>query len=321
VELPADFSARIRGAYPNGAEWLAQLPTLVERAAQRWGLTDIRPVPNLSYNFVAFARAAARSNPASQGRAAEVVLKIGPPNPELASEMAALRLYEGRGCCGLLEADQGDYAFLIERLLPGLMLSDLEDDERATHIAAEVMQRLWQMSPSNSPHLQGNWGEGQGEVFNQLSDWFAALDELRPRFEGGTGPFPKELVERVEALLPELFADPLVPVLMHGDFHHFNVLSSERGWLAIDPKGVIGPRGYECGPLLINPWDDFARRADAVALTQRRVAILSERLGLERETILGWGIGHSLLSAWWDFDSGDWTYSTRCGEIFLQTSP
>ncbi len=44
---------------------------------------------------------------------------------------------------------------------------------------------------------------------------------------------------------------------MHGDFHHFNILSSERGWLVIDPKGVIGPAGYEVGPLLINPWGDL----------------------------------------------------------------
>jgi len=40
---------------------------------------------------------------------------------------------------------------------------------------------------------------------------------------------------------------------MHGDFHHYNVLSSDRGWLAIDPKGMLGPAAYEVGPLLMNP--------------------------------------------------------------------
>ncbi len=32
---------------------------------------------------------------------------------------------------------------LLERLQPGVMLSTLEDDEEATHIAAEVMQKIW----------------------------------------------------------------------------------------------------------------------------------------------------------------------------------
>jgi streptomycin 6-kinase len=297
VDLPAEFRTRIRAVYPNGAQWLDELPALVQRAAERWGLVDIRPAPNLSYNFVAFAT----------GAGGEAVIKIGPPNKELASELAALRLFDGQGCCRLLDANEADFAFLLERVLPGEMLAELPDDEQATHIAAEVMLRLWREAPT-----------GAG-AFIQLSDWFAGLDELRPRFGGGTGPFPKALVERVEGLLPELFDDARPALLMHGDFHHFNVLSSDRGWLAIDPKGVIGPRGYECGPLLINPWGDFSGRADAVAVTQRRVAILSEHLGLERQTLLNWGICHSLLSAWWDLDEGPGSqHSVRCGEIFLE---
>ena len=314
VELPPDFIARICRGYPNGVQWLETLPALVEEAARRWGLTDISPVPNLSYNFVAFAKV--RRSPAAplpEGEAAEVVLKIGPPNDELASEIATLRLIDGEGCCRLLEADDEHYTLLLERLSPGQMLSELEDDDEATRIAAEVMRLLWREVPSRT---EPGW-----ERFIRLSDWFAPLGGLRSRYGGSTGPFPMELVERVEQVLPALFADPLPPVLMHGDFHHFNVLSSGPGWKVIDPKGVIGPRGYECGPLLINPWDDFAERPDAVRITRRRVAILSERLGLEPQAILDWGICHSLLSAWWDTDEAGTggEYSIRCGEIFLNT--
>jgi streptomycin 6-kinase len=330
VELPQDFIARIRRSYQDGAQWLEDLPALVEGATRRWGLTEISPVPNLSYNFVAFAKVRPsppapfdspsassgcqlRAAPLPAGEVGEVVLKIGPPNDELASEIAALRLIDGEGCCRLLDADDEHYTLLLERLRPGRMLSELADDDEATRIAAEVMRRLWREVP---PRSEPGW-----ERFIRLSDWFAPLGGLRSRYGGTTGPFPMELVERVEQVLPELFADPLPPVLMHGDFHHFNVLSSGFGWRVIDPKGVIGPRGYECGPLLINPWDDFAERPDAVGTTQRRVAILSEGLGLEPQAILDWGICHTLLSAWWDTD-GTGTggeYSIRCGEIFLNT--
>ena len=84
-------------------------------------------------------------------------------------------------------------------------------------------------------------------------------------FNGGTGPFNEKLVERVERSVKDFFAENHKPVLMHGDFHHYNILSSERGWLVIDPKGVIGPACYEVGPLLINPWGDLLKRNDLPA--------------------------------------------------------
>jgi len=124
-----------------------------------------------------------------------------------------------------------------------------------------------------------------------------------------------------EALIPELFAMSSAPMLIHGDLHHFNILSSERGWLAIDPKGVVGPPEYETGPLLINPIPEFLRGPDAVRRTERRIAILSEQLGFERERIRAWGICHAVLSAWWDLSNNNagWEYAIRCAEIFLET--
>lgn len=301
LQLPESFIQTIINTYPNGRAWLADLPALVENAARRWGLENIQPVGNLSYNFVAFALAAGRD---------EVVLKIGPPNCELVSELTALRLFDGNGAARLLDANEAQYTFLLERLRPGVMLSELADDEAATRVAAGVMRSLWREPPPGLPLIP-------------LSAWFDELGDLRPRFGGGTGPFPARLVERVESNLPGLMRDSGPDILMHGDFHHFNILSSERGWLVIDPKGVIGPRGYECGPFLINPWGDFARHPDAIAISRRRIAILSEHLGLARELILEWAICHSLLSAWWDLTEEDTggEYALACGELFMGLSP
>jgi streptomycin 6-kinase len=194
------------------------------------------------------------------------------------------------------------------------MLAELKDDDERTHIAADVMQRLWRTAPDKNN-------------FIQLSDWFDELKTVRSKFDGGTGPFPKEIFEQVETFLPELFADKDVK-LIHGDFHHFNILKSEeRGWLIIDPKGVIGPAGYEVGPLMINPWgslSDGIRPALSWAegfkvQTERRIDILRERLGWEREKLIHWSLAHSVLSAWWDFESGmDWEYSLNCAKVFSE---
>jgi len=188
-------------------------------------------------------------------------------------------------------------------LQPGVMLATVEDDEDATHIAAEVMQKIWRPAQKD-------------DVFIRLSDWFDGLKNLRPMFNGGTGPFNEKLVERVEGSVKDFFIENHQPVLMHGDFHHFNILSSERGWLVIDPKGVIGPAGYEVGPFLINPWDDLLSGNNYRQMTKRRIDILHERLGFERERIREWGLAHAILSAWWSIeDHGDWHYALAFAEM------
>lgn len=284
--LPPSFLRNIRNSFgAEGERWLAELPNLLNKAARRWDLSLGEPFL-LSYNYVCAATRAAGT---------QAVLKIGVPNRELKSEMTALRLFDGEGACRLLEADDENYTFLLERLSPGQMLVEMDDDEARTHIACEVMTRLWRPAPPQLP-------------FIPLSGWFAELDKLRPRYNGGTGPFPRWLVERVEALLPDLLHPSNPQMLIHGDFHHFNVLSAARspdGWLAIDPKGVVGPVGYEVGPLLINPFDEVLQDENPLLMTERRLAILSEHLGLPAAHLRDWGLCHCLLSAWWDLAEDD----------------
>jgi len=229
----------------------------------------------------------------------------------LKSEMAALKLFNGEGACRLLECDEERYWMLLERLNPGVMLATVENDEEATRIAAEVMKKIWiPVNPVGARYLVPL------QEFIQLTDWFDGLKRLRKMFDGGTGPLNSKLVERVESSVKDFIAENHHPVLLHGDFHHFNVLSSERGWLIIDPKGVIGPAGYEPGPLLMNPWGDLLNGNNYRVMTKRRIDILHEHLGFERERIREWGLAHAILSAWWGIeDNTGWEYSMAFAEM------
>jgi streptomycin 6-kinase len=298
MNLPAVFVSNILHAFPaEGEKWLASLPQLLKDASQRWDLTLGEPYV-LSYNYVCAATL-------RNGR--PVVLKIGIPNPELSSEITALRLYKGEGACLLYEADPEAGMLVMERLQPGRMLYQYSTDERETTIAARLMKRLFRPAPKD-------------DTLIPLRRWFRDLKNLRLRFKGGTGPFPKRLVETVESLLPGLFSDARASVLLHGDFHHYNILDSSRGWLIIDPKGVTGPAGYEPAPYLMNPIDEFSRLPDAGQVTERRIKIFSEILGMDSKHLLDWAICHSLLSAWWDTNASGkgGEYSIACGEIFLK---
>jgi streptomycin 6-kinase len=312
MQLPEEFKSTIRNIHKeDGEKFLAVLPSLIDEVSQRWGLTDVQAVPNLSFNFVAFAKRPSTTPRNARGSALdEVVLKMAVPNPELTSEMSALKLFNGQGACQLLEHDEERGLLLLERLKPGKMLSELEDDDERTNIAADVILNMQRRGGVPPPELQGK--------FIKLSDWFNGLKKIRPHFNGGTGPFPKEILERVESFLAELFAEKDVK-LMHGDFHHFNILSSERGWLIIDPKGVIGPAGYEVGPFMINPWDGLSDWNSFKVQAERRVSIFSERLGWERQKIIRWSIAHAVLSAWWSIEDGmEDEYSLQCARMFSE---
>lgn len=307
MNLPSEFISIITSTFgEDGEALIANLLALIEEASSRWGLTNVQPVENLSYNFVAFAN---RGNE-------NVALKIGVPRDELTSEIAALRLFNGEGACRLIDADEDRGFLLLERLKPGVMLSAMEDDEQATHIGAEVMQKIWRPLELDSKLSEMQEQAPALQKFILLSDWFDGLKRLREMFNGGTGPLNEKLVERVEKSVKDLFIENHRPVLMHGDFHHFNVLSSERGWLVIDPKGVIGPAGYEVGPFLINPWGDLLNGTKYRRMTQRRIEILHERLGFERERIHAWGLAHAIISAWWSIeDNTGWEYALAFAEM------
>jgi streptomycin 6-kinase len=280
--IPNQFNrtiVEVHGA--AGAEWLRCLPALIADCERRWSLKVLPPFTNLSYNYVA---------PAIRSDGIDVVLKVGVPNPELRSEIEALRLFDGHGIVQLLDADRDQGVLLLERLKPGITLSSLTDDEKATSIAAQVMRQLWRPVP-------------QEHSSPTVSEWAGGLVKLRREFGGGTGPFPTSLVEQAETLFAELIGSMAEPVLLHGDLHHDNILAAERQpWLALDPKGVVGEPAYEVGALLRNMAPQFVAQRQPGRILARRVHQLAEELGFDRARLCGWGLAQAALSAWWSYE-------------------
>jgi streptomycin 6-kinase len=275
--IPNNFRQTIYEGYgERGKAWINNLPNLIAEFEQRWQIKAGPPF-ELSYNYVV---------PATRSNGEAVVLKLGVPNPELNSEIEALRLYDGHGMARLLEADAERGVLLIERHQPGMQLIELEDDDEATRILAQVMKKLWRPLPAN-------------HSFRNISDWAEGMQRLRTHFNGGTGPLPTPIVEMAEQLFTELLASQAEQVLLHGDLHHMNVLSATREpWLAIDPKGIVGEPCYEVGAMLHNRLETDNLKQ----LLARRVDILSEELGFDRQRIIGWGIAQNVLSAWWTIE-------------------
>ena len=68
--------------------------------------------------------------------------------------------------------------------------------------------------------------------------------------------------------------------------------------LAIDHKGIIGDPGYEVATSFFNPLPRIPEVPNLEQMLARRVAQLSEELGMERARIHGWGLAQNVRNAW-----------------------
>src|SRR3546814_3749922 len=69
-----------------------------------------------------------------------------------------------------------------------------------------------------------------------LAHWFRALNPAAATHGG--------ILARCAATARALLAESRGTGVLHGDIHHDNVLDfGPRGWLAIDPKRLVGERG------------------------------------------------------------------------------
>lgn len=280
--IPDDFKREMIVLHGDeGHVWLDRLPTILAACEERWAITIVSPFANLSFNYVAHAVLADGT---------KVVVKACSPTGEFIQESTALRLFNGHGMAQLLAYDTADEVMLLEGLLPGTVLTTIEDDERAISIAASVMRQMWRPVPLDHP-------------FKSVLDWGKGFTRLRQHFDGGNGPFPAVLLAEAETLYADLSASMATPVLLHGDLHQDNILAAERQpWLAIDPKGLIGEPAYETGSLLRNPPPQILHVPQPGQLLARRIDQLAEELDLDRARIRNWGLAQSVLSAWWSIE-------------------
>ncbi len=279
MNLPAPLIQTLRDIHDDADVWLEALPETLARLEALWQIRVTGLVPQLSYNLVTYAE---------RTDGTPCILKLSPPSDELGREGEALSYYAGHGICKLLERDDSVSALLLERLSPGVSLQELwtpEDDEIHTRITAELMQRLWRRV--SEPH-----------PFRPLTSWARALWE---EYEN----IPTHLRERAQKLLFELGPDTDT-VLLHADLHHGNILTAtSEPFLAIDPKGIIGAKGYDVGTYFHNPMQATAE--ELIILLPGRLEIFSEILKLDQQELAKWGFVHMVLSACWDAEMyGDW---------------
>ena len=263
-----------------GEQWLEGLPSLIREVENKWSIRVGRPFPSIEFNYVAEAM-----NRTGQ----QSVVKISPPfaNTEIFSEARFLKNADGRGTVRLIAEDRERRSILIERALPGTNLAEIFTGNELAAIdpAIEVL-RLITFAPP----------EDKSDTID-LDDWF---DGLR-RYDQTA--FPNCYAEMALQIYGELSAENVTRRYLHGDFHPANIVAAEReAFLAIDPKGIIGPIGYDIAVFLNNFhwWQE--ERIDVRGRLTEVVKTFSDAFGISMVDLKRWAFAQMVLGAWWTFD-------------------
>ncbi len=266
----------------RGKQWLSELPQIIKEIAEKWQIKTKKPFENLSYNFVAACVFESSD---------EAVLKIALPlnNLEIFNEANYLQIQNGKGAARVLNFDESRRAMLLEKLNPGKPLKMLfsGNESRTVEIAVGLIKKLLRRPPA-------------GTEFILLEKWFGNFFERAVNTD-----FPTYYLSKTREIFDELSSSE--KYLIHGDFHHENILSAEREpFLVIDPKGVIGNIGYEIAVFLNNHLWWLSPEKNCVEKLERAVRQFSEAFDISPDHLKKWAFAQMVLSAWWTFeDNGE----------------
>jgi len=219
---------------------------LALEAAREWGLELGEP---FAFSYVSYV-----------APAGDAVCKVAwEGDTESLHEGDALELWNGDGAVRLLR--RSGRALLEERAVPGNDLSAMPD-EKGTAIAVNLASRLWRRA-----------GSPFRPVAPEVQRWLDNADR-----EGS------ELVPLARDLLAEL--DPGAQWLVHGDFHHYNILRRGDEFVAIDPKPYLADREYDVPSFL---WNPRGNQMEDRQRTERRIAAFVAA-GLDDFRIRAWTV-------------------------------
>ena len=194
---------------------------------------------------------------------------------------AALRYFGGHGAVRLLRHDDG--AQLIEYAAGDelVTLVERDEDENATRIIAQVIKQLHSV-PQDAAH----------DGLFTLDRWFA---ELFNKAAADKRAGVESIYARCTPLAQRLLADQREVRVLHGDIHHRNIRQSAPGWLAFDPKGLVGESTYDCANTLCNPAMPELVHNETRLLTNAE--ILADALEIEMSRVLEFTYAYACLNA------------------------
>lgn len=232
IKLPNQYKTKIISMFGSlGENWLTNVPEVVDRYIKNFNLTNLRIHEDLSINLILYAECEEYG---------KIVLKIGLPvfYELIYREVKALEEFNGKNACKCYYSNLNDGIRILERLVPGETLNNVEDREERIKVFCEVALNL----------------DVKFEYHIQLPSYREILDRSINQSKEQPEKFKilKELIIAADNLYKEIESKDLPKYLLHADLHHDNILTSSNGRKAIDPHGFLGEKVLETARFMEN---------------------------------------------------------------------
>lgn len=206
----------------------------IEVYADKWNLTSFQLIPSYSANLVFKCYSDNLGN---------VVLKIGNPAlEEIRKEFYTLSEYNGKRFCKVLKDDIKNGVILEERVQPGQPLRAEKSLDKRLAIFCSLYKGL------HIPPTQEDIYPTYIEWVDRITDYMSRRNDCQELY--GHMKKAREICSSLSALYSQ-------KVLLHGDFHHDNILlGKDSEYVIIDPKGVIGDPVFDVPRFILNEFDD-----------------------------------------------------------------
>lgn len=206
----------------------------IEVYAEKWNLSSFQLIPSYSANLVFKCYAEDFGS---------VVLKLGNPAfREIYTEVNTLRHYDGSRFCKVFAADIENGVILEECIQPGIPLRDEHSLDKRLSVFCSLYKGL-----HTAPE--------QAEIYPIYTEWVSRITAYMSSREDS-----KELylhMKKANDICLSIAASYSQKMLLHGDFHHDNILLGQgEEYIIIDPKGVLGDPVFDVPRFILNEFED-----------------------------------------------------------------
>lgn len=262
----------------KGKQWLESLSEKLKYLTEHWQLSNLVPVPNMTYNFVALATCK---------QSQKVVLKLVCNRDDYDKERLALAYFNGSGTISLMDSFDSYQAMLLQQAVPATTLKSAAQKDMGAAIEdyKAVVDALCQSAQTH-------------DNFIHVSAWCDAINRI------DTNHIEKKLATKAKAVCEWLLSTANEEYICHGDLHLENIVRSGDEWLAIDPKGVVAEKAFESSAFDWLLGLDSLKHEEAQHALLERINKLASLLGLDANRLLCWVFVKAIISAQWFIEDG-----------------
>lgn len=253
----------------------------INRIINKWNISSISLVDSFSANLVFKCESRTFGN---------TVIKVGRNLKELSHESFALEHFSGNKLCKLYDIDQESIMLIEECIEPGIVLRKKSSLDKRLKVFTSLFENL---------HAE----IGDTDKFSTYETWIDNVTDYMSQQDDRDNLY--QSMKKAKKLFKSLSQVYNKKCLLHGDFHHDNILLDSNGsYRIIDPKGVIGDPIFDIPRFILNEFwfepktDELKEKVDYI------INKLSEKLQIPIDALKECTYIETLMGTCWWIEDG-----------------